>query len=62
MFLRETTDISDRLKKAGVEIHAPPLLKSAGGIFAYARDMDENLIEILRPPRQIRIINLGSRP
>lgn len=40
----------DRLKKAGVEFHAPPLLMPAGGIFAYARDPDGNIIEILQAP------------
>lgn len=40
----------DRLKAAGVEFHAPPLLMPAGGIFAYARDPDGNIIEILQAP------------
>lgn len=40
----------DRLKNAGVEFHAPPLLMPAGGIFAYARDLDGNIVEILQAP------------
>lgn len=39
-----------RLKAAGVAFHAPPLQMPAGGIFAYARDLDGNIIEILQPP------------
>lgn len=39
----------ERLKAADVEFHAPPLLMPAGGIFAYARDPDGNIIEIMQP-------------
>lgn len=42
----------NRLKGAGIEFHAPPLKMSAGGIFAYARDPDGNIIEIMQAPPQ----------
>lgn len=41
----------DRLSEAGMPFHATPLKMPAGGIFAYGRDPDGNIIEILqRPP------------
>lgn len=40
----------DRLIKAGMEFHAPPLKMAAGGVFTYGRDPDGNVVEILQPP------------
>ena len=33
-----------------MEFHAPPLTMPAGGVFAYGRDPDGNVVEILQPP------------
>ncbi len=40
-----------RLSDAGVEFHAPPLAMPGGGIFAYCRDPDGNVVEILQAPQ-----------
>ena len=34
-----------------MEFHAPLLTMPAGGVFAYGRDPDGNVVEILQPPK-----------
>ncbi len=42
----------DRLQSAGMVFHASPLTMPTGGIFAYGRDPDGNVVEVLQqPPR-----------
>ena len=36
-----------------INFHAPPLTMPAGGVFAYGRDPDGNVVEILQTPKQI---------
>jgi predicted enzyme related to lactoylglutathione lyase len=31
--------------------HAPPLTMPSGGVFAYGRDPDGNVVELLQPPK-----------
>ena len=40
----------DRLVQAGLPFHAPPLTMPGDGVFAYGRDPDGNVVEILQPP------------
>ncbi|MXY34471.1 MAG: VOC family protein [Boseongicola sp. SB0676_bin_33] len=40
-----------RLKALGMPFHAGPLTMPAGGVFAYGRDVDENVVEILQSPQ-----------
>ena len=40
-----------RLKALGMSFHAEPLTMPGGGIFAYGRDADGNVVEILQSPQ-----------
>lgn len=40
----------ERLVDLGMDFHAQPLVMPTGGIFAYGRDPDGNVVEILQPP------------
>ena len=40
----------ERLQGA-MAFHAPPLEMPGGGIFAYGRDPDGNVVELLQPPK-----------
>lgn len=40
----------DRLNCAGMSFHSLPLVMPSGGVFAYGRDPDGNVVEILQPP------------
>jgi len=42
----------ERLKKAGVSFHAPPLTMPTGASFTYGRDPDGNIFELLEIPAQ----------
>ena len=39
-----------RLSRAGMAFHAKPLMMPAGGVFAYGRDPDGNVVELLQCP------------
>lgn len=39
-----------RLTAAGMAFNAPPLRMPAGGVFAYGRDPDGNIVELVQPP------------
>lgn len=43
----------DRLSDAGMSFHAEPLAMPNGGVFAYGRDPDGNVVEIFQPPPQV---------
>lgn len=40
-----------RLKALGMSFPAKPVTMPAGGVFAYGRDVDGNVVEILQPPQ-----------
>ncbi|MDE0696432.1 MAG: VOC family protein [Boseongicola sp.] len=40
-----------RLNALGMSFHAEPLRMPAGGVFAYGRDVDGNVVEILQSPQ-----------
>ncbi len=40
-----------RLTALGMPFHAEPLTMPAGGVFAYGRDVDGNVVEILQSPQ-----------
>ena len=42
----------ERLSALGVPFNAPPYTTPSGGIFAYGRDPDGNIIEIFQPPKK----------
>jgi len=36
-----------------MRFHAPPLMMPSGGVFAYGRDPDGNVVEVIQPPKPV---------